>query len=58
MSQTFLTYTNPLASFMDKLIVTSYLAYRPNLWHMVCTGGYLNLHIPIHSPYCSTSYLV
>jgi hypothetical protein len=49
---------HPLASFTDKQVATSYLACRPHPQHVVCTGGYLNLRIPIHGPYYSTSYVV
>jgi hypothetical protein len=46
-----------LASFTDKHVATSYLTYRPHPRHVVCTGGYLDLRIPKHGPYCSTSYV-
>jgi hypothetical protein len=48
----------PLASFTDKQVTTSYLACQPHLRHVVCMGGYSELCIPIHGPYCSTSYVV
>ena len=48
---------HPLASFTDKQVATSYLACRPHARHVVCTCGYSDLHIPIHGPYCSTSYV-
>jgi hypothetical protein len=47
----------PPSSFTDKQVATSNLAYRPHPWYVVCTGGYSDLHIPIHGPYCSTSYV-
>ena len=49
---------HPLASFTNTQVATSYLACRPHLRHVVCTGGYSNLRIPIHGPYCSTSYVI
>ena len=58
MSLIFLTDVTPLASFMDKQVATSYLAYRPHPRHVVYSGGYLDLRIPIHGPYCSKSYVV
>ena len=58
MPQTFPAEANPLASFADKLVVTSYLACRPHSQHVVCTGGYSDLRIPIHGPYCSMSYVI
>ena len=48
----------PLASFTDKQVATSYLACRPHPRHVVCMGGYLDLCIPIHGPYCSMSYVI
>ena len=49
MSQTFPTDANPLASFMGKPVAISYLACRPHPRHVVCIGGYSDLHILIHS---------
>jgi hypothetical protein len=48
---------HPLASFTDKQVATSYLACRPHRRHVVFTSGYSDLRIPIHGPYCSTSYV-
>ena len=41
---------NPLASFTDKLVATSYLACQPHRRHVVCTGGYSDSRIPINGP--------
>jgi hypothetical protein len=51
-------WCHPLASFTDKQVATSYSACRPHPWHVVCTGGYSDLRIAIHGPYCSTSYVI
>ena len=46
---------HPLSSFTDKQVATNYMTCRPHPWHVVCIGGYSDLRIPIHGPYCSTS---
>ena len=45
-----MSWRNPLASFMDKLVEISYLACRPHPRHVVCTGGYSDSRIPINGP--------
>jgi hypothetical protein len=34
------TRRHPYASFKNRLIAISYLAYQPHLWYVVCMGGY------------------
>ena len=43
---------------MDKQVAISYLASLPHPRHVVYTGGYSDLRIPIHGPYYSTSYVI
>jgi hypothetical protein len=38
------------ASFTNRPIAISYLACHPHMRHVVCTGGYLGLTIPMNDP--------